>query len=869
MPDAVERYVLPDDVVPSKYKLDLAPDLNAFTYTGTVVIDCEVRVSTEKVVLNAKDLTIDSAVFQSDEAGDAALRYEADEISCRRKDMTVTFTFSEVLPVGLGKLTIKFGGILNDQMKGFYRSQYTDMQGNKQFMATTHFEPIDARRCFPCWDEPARKAVFEIDMTVAAGLTAISCMPEASSATLPDGRRRISFLPTPKMSSYIVAFCVGQFDFLQSQSADGTLVRVLSCPGRVEEGRFALKCAVRAVDYFSSYFGTPYPLPKMDLIAIPDFPIGAMENWGLLTYRADALLCQESSASTMRKQRICSIVSHEISHMWFGNLVTPDWWDDLWLKEGFANFMETFCSDHLYPDWHVWEGYVGVQQQRALSLDALRSSHPVEVPIHKAEEVEEVFDAISYAKGGSIVRMAYAILGDDAFRAGLQAYFKKYAYSNTKTVDLWQEWQAVSDKPLASILGSWTSKMGFPMLRILGEGSLESGEIEVEQQWFLADGSRKDGDEEKLWSVPILMQTSATEAPGVQFLHQKREKIKVPKGAQWLKLNAGQHVPCRVAYPPALMKKLCGVVTQLDAEDRIGLLSDALALCEAAQQPVAQVIELLKQFGHERNDKVWAAISAVLGSLNGVFKRCLPADAYAAFRKFALDLALPCAEDVGWVERPGDDDNVGRLRQTMAGLMSSFGNTHAGSVAAATEQCRKFLAGEAVSQNVRAAALGLAVSSDGTGALFRRLIDLHDSTDDGAVQTEIYGALAAAPTTELKKQALRMALTPAVRPQDMQFIPAAVSRSGLEGPELVLGWMQEHFSTICTRLPAGGIPFQRLVQIAASGFASSADADSFKAFWMEKPLYSAIKKTVDQAVEGIRARARFADHVRASGVSFD
>ena len=303
--------------------------------------------------------------------------------------------FADALPVGQGILSLTYTGCLNNQMAGFYRSGYTAINGEKRIMASTQFEALDARRCIPCWDEPAIKAVFELSLIVGSDLTAFSNMPETRVTQLaPEGakpsKKKISFMPTPKMSTYLVAFCVGEFDFVQGYTEHGVQVRVYTPPGKSATGEFSLQVAMDTLDLYDDYFQVPYPLPKLDMVAIPEFAAGAMENWGLVTYREVDLLIDAAKASSTQRQRVCSVVTHELAHQWFGNLVTMRWWDDLWLNEGFASWMQTYAADKLFPSWMMWEQFTTDDQAAALRLDALVTSHPIQVPIAHAEEVEEV-----------------------------------------------------------------------------------------------------------------------------------------------------------------------------------------------------------------------------------------------------------------------------------------------------------------------------------------------------------------------------------------------------------------------------------------------------------------------------------------------
>eukprot|EP00996_Jenningsia_fusiforme_P000137 NODE_1098_length_1706_cov_26.131563_g974_i0.p1 GENE.NODE_1098_length_1706_cov_26.131563_g974_i0~~NODE_1098_length_1706_cov_26.131563_g974_i0.p1 ORF type:complete len:547 (+),score=123.18 NODE_1098_length_1706_cov_26.131563_g974_i0:69-1643(+) len=453
-----DRVLLPDCVVPIKYNLSLTPDFDACNFDGTVAIEVDVKTATRTITVHAKQLSIKSASFVSS-GGD--VEQQAAQILDHRKLTTVTFTFPEEIPTGSGKLTIAFTGTLNDQMAGFYRSAYKDVKGQSKIMASTQLEALDARRCFPCWDEPAVKAVFSITLIVPQHLTAISNMPALSSKTLPGSKTELVFEDTPKMSTYLVAFCVGEFDFSQARTKDGVGIRVFAPPGKGSLTAFALRIAVQNLEFYNDFFESPYPLPKLDMIAITEFSCGAMENWGLVTYREVDLLIDEETASSQQKQRVASVVAHELAHQWFGNLVTMEWWDDLWLNEGFATWMQNFAIDRVFPDWRLWDQFAVEGQALALHLDSLRTSHPIQVPIQHAEEVEEVFDRISYFKGACVVQMAFAALGEADFRKGLVDYMQRYQYKNTVTKDLWDAWGRASGKPVAELMSSWTEQMGF------------------------------------------------------------------------------------------------------------------------------------------------------------------------------------------------------------------------------------------------------------------------------------------------------------------------------------------------------------------------------------------------------------------------
>ncbi|KAF4753282.1 hypothetical protein FOZ62_008224, partial [Perkinsus olseni] len=351
---------------------------------------------------------------------------------------------------------------------------------------------------FPCVDEPERKAVYKVTITTESDLQVISNMPESSRTifTKDSGDKAVayqtvSFMPSPNMSSYLVAFCVGEFEFVQGTTKNGTLVRVLCTPGKQAQCTFALDVGIRCLQWYEDFFGIHYPLPKLDMIAVPDFAMGAMENWGLVTYREIDLLCDADKVSVNRRSRLATVVTHELAHQWFGNLVTMEWWDGIWLNEGFATFMQYASADALFPDWGVWNSYIHESFERALALDGLRSSHPIVVPIHKAEEVEQVFDAISYMKGSAAVRQLWAVVGADKFTEGVRQYMKTHQYGNSVTDDLWKALEKASGQPVKEMMDSWTDQMGYPVLEVGPRDS--NGNCKVTQSWFLSDGSVKEG----------------------------------------------------------------------------------------------------------------------------------------------------------------------------------------------------------------------------------------------------------------------------------------------------------------------------------------------------------------------------------------
>ena len=424
--------MLPADVKPIRYALTLTPDLGDFTFRGDESIEIEVLEPTSTIALNSAEIAIQSCTLTLSD-GSALSPVET---SVNEEDETAAFRFGVELPAGRATLALEFSGELNDKLRGFYRSKYRPQDGDgESHIATTQFEATDARRAFPCWDEPALKARFQVTLLIPSDLVAVSNMPVAAEREEGDGLQRVEFAETPPMSTYLLAFVVGDLRAIEQRASDGTLIRIWATAGMEEQGRFALEVSLKLLDYLNDYFGIPYPLEKLDHLAIPDFAAGAMENWGAITYRETAILVDPESSSARTGQIVATIIAHEMAHMWFGDLVTMAWWNDLWLNESFASWMGDKAVDHLFPEWEMWTQFVSDETNDALGLDGLKNSHPIEQEVNNPAEIGQLFDAISYSKGASILRMLEDFLGGETFQQGLHRYLGRHQYGNARTRD--------------------------------------------------------------------------------------------------------------------------------------------------------------------------------------------------------------------------------------------------------------------------------------------------------------------------------------------------------------------------------------------------------------------------------------------------
>lgn len=851
---------LPDEVEPFRYALELTlePERSS-AFSGKVSISLNVTRETSSIIFNARDLTLGSIKLLTTDPGRAATLHPL-EVLKDAKFQRVTLHFKDVLQPGLAVLRIHYTGEMGKDMAGLYSSRYKGPDGWKT-MALTQFEAVDARRMLPCWDEPSRKAVFALGVVIPSALTAVSNMPAASETTLERQRRRIVFLDTPRMSSYLLALAVGRFDTIQAQTVNGTLIRVLTMPGQAAQGQFALSVAARALSYYEDYFGVPFPLPKLDMLAAPDFAAGAMENWGLVIYREVDLLCNETTVGVARKVRIATVVTHELSHMWFGNLVTMEWWDQLWLNEGFANWMQTQAVDVLFPEWHIWEQYVVEEQSRALQLDALRSSHPVEVPIRRAKEVDEVFDAISYCKGGSVVRMVNGVLGKELFREGLGLYMRRFAYRNTDSSDLWSCWEEVSGMPLQDMMSSWTQQQGFPVL-IVNRSAPKGGGLALQQRWFLADGSEEPEDAKKLWHIPLL---PGPDSQRKQMVMDTPEMLWEPPGkaeGAWLKFNFGQVAPYRVLYDSSLLRPLATALRagHVNPLDRIGLLLDAMAFAKQGRLPMTELLRLVSAYKGEKSAHVWQALSDVLSSLHRMAAFVGDTTLHEAVGNGMLRDAL---QEVGLAISASETDLTRHKRACILSLMAMYLPHDKGLAEEATSRFQRWLDApdrqDVLPDDLKTSMFKIVLANAETDAPYHALRRVARRPDiPQAVRLSVYTALGSATRRDLRLKTLDMALggRNGVRLQDIMYPVQGVS-SDPDGARLAWRWFIQRRRSIIARLKGASVRLLGLViQLAAGSVPDKGHANAVEAFFQQHPVQG-LERSIAQVVESIRTDAKF------------
>ncbi len=646
-------YRLDRTVVPSAYRIFITPNLESATFSGRVEIDVDIAESTKNVKLNAIELDLGAATLTT-----GGTAHRSTDMNFDEKYEVATYVFDAALPVGPAVLEIAFNGILNDQLHGFYRSTYTDPAGVKHTIATTQFENTDARRAFPCWDEPAFKATYQVNLTVPSHLAAYSNSPVSSDTDLGNGQRTVSFTPTMKMSTYLVAFVVGPFEETEPMDVDGVPLRIVFPIGNAHLTAHALEAGAFALRFYSEYFAIPYPGDKLDMLAIPDFMQGAMENLGCITYRMPDLLIDPAKASLAEMKRVAKVVMHEVAHMWFGDLVTMEWWEGIWLNEAFATFMEVLCQDAFRPQWQVWVSF-SADRDLALDIDGLHATRPIEYEVVSPDDTQGMFDRLTYEKGAGVLRMLEQFLGADIYRDGIRHYLRKHSYANTRTTDLWDAIEEVSGHPVRDVMNTWILQGGYPLV------TLSDGLI---SQIPFAYGPARGGSEiGSSWKVPVMTRSLKGGETSVHILQD--EAIVITDEAPVV-LNAGGSGYYRARYGAKESAALAERMNDLSATERAVLLSDNWALLSSSQIGAQQFLTIGAGLGDHDEPTPWGTLSGAIGFID----RALPDDQMDGFRSTVREIFEPQYLRLGWEAKTGDSPLTPQLR---ALVLSTLGTTGA------------------------------------------------------------------------------------------------------------------------------------------------------------------------------------------------
>lgn len=846
-------YLLPEGVEPLHYKIELKPDLEKFTFVGSELIDIDIQKPTLLITMHALELEIDPDSVLLFYKGDAIRPVSVDKIE---RFETLVLKFSEKIEPGKAKLQICFSGELNDKMHGFYRTWYELEKGKKTWGAATQFESTDARRCFPCWDEPAKKATFELNIIVPKAYSVIFNTDPLHVNHLQNEHKKISFRKTPKMSTYLVAIIVAHLKCIEGNDKNGVAHRVWAVPGKEEHGRFALECSIASVEFYEKKTGISYKSistnsPKLDMIACPDFASGAMENLGAVTYRETAALIDPANDTAAARERVAEVVEHENAHMWFGDLVTMIWWNGLWLNEGFATFMSHCAMHDKFPEWDVWTGFVAEDFRSALHLDSLKNSHPIEIDVQNPSEIREIFDAITYSKGSVVNRMLEQYLGED-FWKGLQLYLKRFSYKNADTVDLWAALEEASGKPTKEMMACYTKQPGYPVVsaKIKREDNANIRKIELTQQRFFADGS---ADKKNLkWVIPLEALTPEGKTTLSPFTDKTKE-FKIFGNLKWIKLNPGQSGFYRVAYSHKLWDMLiegikCG---ELSAIDRIGLLDDSMALAKAGYMKTSQALDMIAV---QNNDKefdgnVWSVVISNLNAIDHILEDDI--DAKERLAVFAKKILLPPFEKLGWSKKIGEKHTDILLRSQLIGALGKYKDQN---IISEVKKCFEMLKVGAYDQDLKAVIYALVATNGGQNE-FDELIKIYDKTDDAREKERIQVAMGSFRSETVINEVIAFSRSEKVRKQDWFRIMVMLGRNPVARP-IVWKFLKENWGDFKTKYEGNLTLLVRTLEGVTFGFTDEENLADIKKFFKAHPLEEA-KRTMKQVVETIETNIKW------------
>ncbi|MDQ3093849.1 MAG: M1 family metallopeptidase [bacterium] len=829
------------------YDLTLDIDHNGLKFNGSVkIIGKKIGRPSKRLTFHQKDLAIRSVSIihttkKNEKKTIDIIRYNKhkayDELRLHAETLIYPGTY---------EVEIHFTGDITRPMDGIYPCYFVHNE-QKQHLIATQFESHHARQAFPCIDEPEAKATFSLSLTTDNGLTNISNTP-ASKISEKSGRTITVFEKTPIMSTYLLAFVSGNMKHKESRTGSGTLVRTFATPDNVEHTSFALETAVKCLDFFEDYFGIPYPLAKCDLVALPDFASGAMENWGCITFREQAMLVDKKHTSLTTKQFAALVVAHELAHQWFGNLVTMRWWTDLWLNEGFASWVEYMAIDHLFPKWQLWTQFLVDDREQALKLDALENTHPIEVTVNHPDEIRTIFDAISYSKGASVISMLHDYLGAEDFRAGMRHYLTKYSYKNTVTTDLWQALEDISGKPVKEFMHAWTSLPGFPIV----SAEVLNGKLQLEQsRFYLREPLKVD---KSVWPVPLLSQevTQST-------LDKQSNSFEISSISP--NINSTQNGFYRISYSTELLKEHAKSIKlgTLDVNGRIGILSDSFESAKAGKTSTTAVLELLDAYRNEDNTAVWDIIANGLATVRTVMDS---EELRSKMSPYVIELTARQIARLGWTQKDNESHFDTLLRPIVLAMAAVAEEPNT------VKECQRLFKAMHEPQDVdpsltqtathlqmkrnfdidpdmRGVVYGTVARHGGTSE-FDKLLDMHNTTTNSEERTNIAAALTGFKQADLIERALSNITTDSVRLQDVAYW-IAYSFMNRFARDKTWDWIKENWDWLKTNFE-GDLGFYRMPVYAARTFSHSGFIKEYKEFF-EPKRSPAFNRSIDQGIE--------------------
>lgn len=810
-----------DTFTPNHYNLTL--DLTRAEekeFSGTVIISGE--STSESISLHSKGLTIQSATIDNQPA-DVSFG-EFDELKLSQPN----------LENGKHTIHIDFSGTITDAMHGLYPCYFTHDGVKKQLFAT-QFESHHAREVFPCVDEPAAKAEYDLTLVTRTGITVLGNMPVKSEEENGDSLTT-TFEKTPRMSSYLLAFVIGELHKKSAHTKSGVEVNIWATPAQNENTLdFALDIATRSIDFYDEYFGVKYPLPKSDHVALPDFSSGAMENWGLITYRESCLLADPELTPESSRRFIATVIAHELSHQWFGNLVTMQWWNDLWLNESFANMMEYVAIDALQPDWHMWEDFATNEVTAALRRDSLDGVQSVQADVNHPDEISTLFDpAIVYAKGGRLLVMVRKLIGEEAFRAGLKSYFEKFAYKNTVGNDLWQELESASGQPIVNLMNAWISQPGLPVVSV---SSSHDAAILSQERFFIGEHLPSDA----LWPIPLF----ANQPLDVKILDQKETTVSIEKPLQ---LNCGLSAHFVTKYDESTREYLLKNITELPTLDKICILQDATILARAGFENSASLLPLALSLKTETNEKVFGMAAGALTEL-----RKFVDDNDAArdsLKKISGEFARATFEELGWDEKYGESDDDRERRTTALSLMMYSEDKEVLNEAKTRFDNNKL---EDLPTELRALIISANVRHFETPKIIENLFATYKNTPSNDLQNDIAIGLTSTKNPETAEKILaNIKDSNTIRPQDASrwFVYLIRTR---ENRQIAWNWLEKNWAWVEDTFGEDK-SYDDFIRYAATALLTTNELNDFRQFFEPMENIPALTRTIKLGITEISAR---------------
>ncbi len=824
-------YRLDRRVVPSAYRLFLTPNIDAATFDGRVEIDVDIVESLRELTLNAIELELGAATVTVGGTAHRSVDTVLDEVY-----ETATFRFDTALPTGSAVVEIAFNGILNDQLHGFYRSTFTDPSGATQTIATTQFENTDARRCFPCWDEPAFKATYQVNLTIPSHLAAYSNAAVVADTDLGNGQRSVSFATTMKMSTYLVAFVVGPFEETAALDVDGVPLRVVYPVGNGHLTDFAMECGEFALRFFSDYFDIPYPGDKLDMVAIPDFAQGAMENLGCITYRMPDLLIDPATASIGEMKRVATVVMHEVAHMWFGDLVTMEWWQGIWLNEAFASFMEVLCQDAFRPQWEVWVEF-SAARDLALEIDGLHATRPIEYTVISPEDTRGMFDRLTYEKGAAVLRMMEQYLGAEVYRDGIRHYLRKHSYANTITTDLWDALEEVSKEPVRDVMNTWILQGGYPLV------TLEDGVIT--QLPFAYGPTTGESSIGTSWKIPVMTRSLKGSGPSVHLLEDSPMSVTDDPPVV---LNARGAGYFRSRYGVAETAALADHMDELDPLERATVVSDSWALLLSSQISADQFFTVARGLGNQDEPTPWGTLATAINFID----RALPSEKLPALAQLVREIFEPQFERLGWNPAPGESELTPQMRAIVLSTLGTTGDN----VAIKAGAARRFEAND-MPGNLANTILHIVANQDRPGD-YETFIERYTNAASPQDEQRYQRAL-----RDFNEE--RVALDAAdkcfnfFRNQDASIIIGLLSTNAVSGPA-VWKYVTARWDEAIAKFPMNTLSY--MTYGIRTYINDPAFADEVERFHQEHSL-GGEQKAVQQNIERMRVGLTFAAAMRA------